>query len=105
MSLARAGVAIHDRDLMQQVPPGSGSEKPRSGALLIRPTSKELEPVSKLFSTGAHAPLEASGAVDATKRNERGGRIISDLRRTLLYAVIFLGVGLILALFVSTLWG
>jgi hypothetical protein len=88
---------------MQQGPPGSGSEKPRSGSLLIRPASRE--PVSKLFSTGPHTTLEAAAAADTMKRDERGGRIISDVRRTVLYAVIFLGVGLILALFVSTLWG
>ncbi|MDB4979437.1 MAG: hypothetical protein JWM82_189 [Myxococcales bacterium] len=39
------------------------------------------------------------------KRNERGTRIASEVRRTLLYAIVFIGVGLILALFVSTLWG
>jgi hypothetical protein len=103
LTLACAPVRIHDPGRMQQVPPGSGSDKPRSGSLLIRPAAKE--PVSKLFSTGQHTTLEAAGAADATKRNERGGRLISDVRRTLLYAVIFLGVGLVLALFVSTLWG
>ena len=88
---------------MQQVPPGSGSDRRRSGALSIRPSSTG-QPVSPLFSTGKHVTL-AGGAVDILKRNERGSRIASDVRRTLLYAIVFIGVGLILALFVSTLWG
>jgi hypothetical protein len=88
---------------MQQNPPGSGSDKRRSGALSIRrPTPGE--PVSRLFSTGKHETLEG-GAIDATKRTERGKRIVTEVRRTLIYAVVFLGVGIILAMFVSTLWG
>ncbi|HVZ71240.1 MAG TPA: hypothetical protein VHJ20_02600 [Polyangia bacterium] len=85
---------------MQQVPPRSGPDGRRGAALPLRPTQ---EPVSKLFSTGQHSTLEGANA--ATKRSERGSRIVSDLRRTIIYAAIFLGVGLILALFVSTLWG
>jgi hypothetical protein len=91
---------------MDQVPPGSGSagsDRRRSGALSIRPSTSG-PPVSSMFSTGPQATLEG-GAADATKRNERGRRIVSEVRRTLLYAVVFLGVGRVLALFVSTLWG
>ncbi len=88
---------------MQQVPPGSGSDRRRSGALSIRPSTPG-QPVSPLFSTGKHVTLDG-GAADALKRAERGTRIASDVRRMLLYAIVFLGVGLILALFVSTLWG
>jgi hypothetical protein len=88
---------------MQQVPPGSGSDRPRSGALSIRPSTPG-QPISALFSTGKHLTLEG-GAVDASKRNERGMRIVTEVRRTVVYAMVFLGVGLILALFVSTLWG
>jgi hypothetical protein len=88
---------------MQQVPPRSGSDRRRSGALSIRPPSSD-QTVSPLFSTGKHVTLEA-GARDALKRDERGARIVTEVRRTLLYAIVFLGVGLILALFVSTLWG
>jgi hypothetical protein len=88
---------------MQQVPPGSGSDRRRSGALSIRPSTPG-QPVSSLFSTGKHLTLE--GAVeDALKRSQRGTRIVTEVRRTLLYAMVFLGVGIILALFVSTLWG
>jgi hypothetical protein len=88
---------------MQQLPPGSGSDRRRSGALLIRPATPG-QPVSSLFSTGKHVTLKGA-AFDASKRNERGMRIVSEVRRTLIYAAVFLGVGLILALFVSTLWG
>jgi hypothetical protein len=88
---------------MQQVPPGSGSDRRRGGPLSIRPATPG-QPVSPLFSTGKHATL-AGGGEDALKRNDRGTRIVSEVRRTLFYAIIFLGVGLILALFVSTLWG
>jgi hypothetical protein len=91
---------------MQQVPPGSGSDRRRSGALSIRPArpASPGQQVSPLFSTGKHLTLEG-GAGDVLKRNERGTRIASEVRRTLLYAIVFIGVGLILALFVSTLWG
>jgi hypothetical protein len=90
---------------MQQVPPGSGSDRRRSGALSIRPSRQSTpgQPVSSLFSTGNHATLEG-GVEDALKRSQRGTRIVSEVRRTLMYAIVFLGVGLILALFVSTLW-
>jgi hypothetical protein len=87
---------------MVGTPPGSGSDKRRSGSLLIRP-STPAEPMSRLFSTGKHETLEGPGL--ATKRNERGSRIVSEVRRTLVYAIVFLGVAVILGLFVSTLWG
>jgi hypothetical protein len=98
---------------MQQVPPGSGSDRRRSGALSIRPShsARQSTPgqatpgqgISPLFSTGKHETLE--GAVDdALRRSQRGTRIVTEVRRTFMYAIVFLGVGLILALFVSTLW-
>jgi hypothetical protein len=88
---------------MQENPPRSGLDKRRLGGLSLRPQTP-AEPVSPLFRTGPYQMLEGAPEV-ASQRTERGARIIADLRRTFVYAVVFLGVGLILALFVSTLWG
>jgi hypothetical protein len=94
---------------MQQVPPGSGSDRRRSGALSIRPSRQSTpgQGISPLFSTGKHETLEGGvegGVHDALKRSQRGTRIVTEVRRTVAYAIVFLGVGIILALFVSTLW-
>jgi hypothetical protein len=87
---------------MQGIPPRSGAERRHLGGLSLGPTPSE--PVSPLFRTGPHATLEGA-AVRASQRTDRGARIVADVRRTVLYGLVFVGVGLILALFVSTLWG
>lgn len=88
---------------MQQVPPsGSGRKDRKSGSLNLEARRNEPEAkLSRMFSTGPHATLEGSSGLNASKRTERGARIASDVRRVLLFSIVLVTVGIILAEFVK----
>jgi hypothetical protein len=91
---------------MQQLPPsGSAKNGRKSGKLNLqarKPPSAEPLSGSKMFSTGPHATLEEAAA-EASKRVERGARIVGDVRRALLFALVLVVVGVILVEFVKML--
>ena len=87
---------------MQQMPPsGSIKNGRKSGQLNLeaRRTPVDKLSSSKLFSTGRHATLEGAEA----ERRERSGRILRDVRRALLFALVLVVVGAILVEFVKLL--
>jgi hypothetical protein len=88
---------------MQQIPPNGSAKKDRkSGKLNLEARRNEPEAkLSRMFSTGPHATLEGNAGVTASKRNERGARIASDVRRALLFSLVLVTVGIILAEFVK----
>ncbi len=92
-------------DGMQQMPPSDSTKNGRkSGKLNLeakRPSADKLT-VSRIFSTGPHATLQGDVAA-RTKRSERGARIVGDVRRGLLFALVLVVVGVILVEFVKML--
>lgn len=55
--------------------------------------------------SGAHETNEKRAGVnqpiDASRRSERGKRIAGDVRRMVLFGFVLVGVGIVLAMFVS----
>jgi hypothetical protein len=84
-------------DGMQQLPPsGSAKNGRKSGGLNLEVRRDEPEAkMKRMFSTGPHATL------DVRARGERGRRIASDVRRALLFSLVLVTVGIILAEFVK----
>jgi hypothetical protein len=88
---------------MQQMSGGGSPKNDRkSGRLNLnaRPSQQSLR-LSRMFSTGPHATLEGDDAASAMKRNERGRRIFGDVRRAVLFTIVLVTVGVILAEFVK----
>jgi hypothetical protein len=88
---------------MQQMPPsGSAKNDRKSGKLNLQARKSEPEAkLARMFSTGPHATLAGDDAASAMKRNERGKRIASDVRRAVLFTLVLVTVGVILAEFVK----
>ena len=86
---------------MQQMPPSDSAKNGRkSGKLNLDARRSPSEGrLSRMFSTGPQATLDGS----ASKRKERGARIFGDVRRALLFTVVLVAVGIILAELVKML--
>jgi hypothetical protein len=79
---------------MQQFPPFPPAKKDE-----VRPTRRTPDPNASLFSTGPY-PVVGNPA-DSSRRNERGARILSDVKRGLLFAGVLVLVAVVLYIFVS----
>jgi hypothetical protein len=88
---------------MEHFPPSRSVKNDRkSGKLNLQARRSEPEAkLSRMFSTGPHATLEGDPAAAASKRTERGARIAGDVRRAVLFTLVLVTVGVILAEFLK----